>query len=593
MTMRTMFRRSMVFLGLMCLSVTNCSSPDAAAQNTALPNSALPSTPSPDTGAQQVAALTFSPPSGNYTSPQTVTIISTTSGASIRYTTDGSPPTETAGTVYSAPVRVETSETIRVIAYVAGVAGSNAATAVYTIGAAAATPSFLPAGGTYSSDQSVTISCASSGAVIHYTTDGSTPTGSSATYTAPIAVTGNGTKETIKAIATGTAMTLSRVSEATYVISYGRDSTPTFSPIAGTYSRDQSVAIKCSLPGAVIRYTTDGSTPTGSSATYTAPIAVAGNGTVETIKAVATGAGIAASSVGTAQYSICYGWQTTGAIGSGVNQFTYPAGVAVDAQGHVYVADQGNSRIVRMDDMDGTGWTTLGGTAHSGRLDEVTRLKSPAGIAVDARGRVYVADQGNSRIVRMDDMSGSGWTAFGSFGSGTNQFINPAGIAVDAQGRVYVADQGNSRIERIDDMHGTGWLEFGAQGGGANQFKYPAGVALDAIGHLYIADYANSRIVRMDDMNGTNWTTLGGSGVGTKQFKYPAAVAVDAAGHIYVADMINNRIVRMDDMNGTNWATFGSAGNQFNHPWGIEVNDVGRLCLADMLNDRIVRFIMP
>jgi sugar lactone lactonase YvrE len=474
------------------------------------------------------------------------------------------------------------------------VTGSNVAAAAYSIGAAAAAPSFLPAGGTYSSDQSVRISCATTGAVIHYTTDGSTPTSSSAAYTAPIAVSGNGTNETIKAIATATGMNASSVGAATYVIGYGQVSTPTFSPIAGTYPRDQSVTISSSVPGAVIHYTSDGSTPTSSSATYTAPIAVAGNGTSVTIKAIATGAGITASSVGTAAYAISYGWQTVGVIGSGASQLKYPAGVEVDAQGHIYVVDQGNSRIVRMNDMDGTGWTVCGATDHSDRLRGANRFKSPAGVAVDPQGRVYVADQGNSRIVRMNGVNGSEWTAFGAFGSGANQFINPAGIAIDAgRHHIYVVDQGNSRVVRMDDMSGSGWTAFGTFGSGASQFKYPAGIALDANGRIYIADYANSRIVRMDDMSGTGWITLGSSGGQTSQFKYPAGVAVDPIGHIYVADMINGRIVRVDDMGGTGWTAVGGAVSQFDHPRGVEVDGAGRVYIADMLNDRVVRLIMP
>ncbi|MGO9308170.1 MAG: chitobiase/beta-hexosaminidase C-terminal domain-containing protein [Spirochaetia bacterium] len=587
MSARTLILLSTVVLGFLG-GVTSCSNPDANTPTSISSSTSSANPASSETTTQQAAALTFSPPAGSYTTLQTVTISATTAGASIRYTTDGSAPTETVGTLYAGPVRVETSLTIRAVSYVAGAAGSNTASAAYSIGAMAATPSFLPAGGTYSSDQSVTISAATPGAVIHYTTDGSTPTSSSADYAAPIPVAGNGTNETIKAIATATGMTASSVGAATYIIAYGKGASPEFSPAAGTYPRDQSVVISCSLPGSVIHYTTDGSTPTGSSAAYTAPIAVAGNGTAVTIKAIASAPGTTASSVVTATYAISYGWQTVGALGSGAGQLKYPAGVIVDAQGRLYVVDQGNSRIVRVNDMDGTGWTVLDGAEHG-----VNRFKSPAGAAVDAEGRIYVADQGNSRIVRVNDMSGAGWIAFGSFGSGTGQFITPAGIAVDAQGRIYVADQGNSRIVRMDDMDGAGWAEFGRQGSEANRFKYPAGVALDARGRIYVADYANSRVVRMDDMKGTNWTTLGSAGASARQLKYPAGIALDTVGHICIADMINERIVRMDDMDGANWTTLGGAGNQFDHPRGIAVDAAGRIYVADMLDDRVVRLIMP
>jgi len=198
-------------------------------------------------------------------------------------------------------------------------------------------------------------------------------------------------------------------------------------------------------------------------------------------------------------------------------------------------------------------------------------------------------------------MSGSGWTALGSLGNGTNQFINPAGVAVDASGHIYIADVGNSRIVRMDDMNGTNWTTIGSSGRGASQFKSPNGVAVDASGHIYIADYGNYRIVRMDDMSGTNWTLLGGighsdHGSGTNQFSYPAGVALDASGHIYIADSGNYRIVRVDDMSGTNWTTLGSSGrgtNQFDHPWGVAVDGGGNIYGADIRNNRIVRFIVP
>ena len=97
----------------------------------------------------------------------------------------------------------------------------------------------------------------------------------------------------------------STVTTAAYAIA-GTVAAPVFSPVAGSYPTDQSVTITCATPDAAIHYTTDGTTPTGASPTYTEPITVAGNGMTETIKAIATDAGMAASSVGTAIYTISY-----------------------------------------------------------------------------------------------------------------------------------------------------------------------------------------------------------------------------------------------------------------------------------------------
>jgi hypothetical protein len=176
-----------------------------------------------------------------------------------------------------------------------------------------ATPQFDPApaaDGTYtsSSDFTVAITCATSGAAIHYTTNGSTPTVSTTLYTAPIAVAGNGTTMTIEAIGTKAGMTDSVLAQGTYKVNYTQVSTPQFDPLEGTYTTDQSVAISTTTPGTTIYYTTDGSDPTTSAAksTYSTAIAITGPSTTKTIKAYATKAGMADSTVGTATYTISY-----------------------------------------------------------------------------------------------------------------------------------------------------------------------------------------------------------------------------------------------------------------------------------------------
>jgi formylglycine-generating enzyme required for sulfatase activity/predicted GH43/DUF377 family glycosyl hydrolase len=169
-----------------------------------------------------------------------------------------------------------------------------------------ATPIFSLAGGIYASDQSVTISCATPNATIYCTTDGTPPTTGSTKYTGAISVSGNGTSETIKAIALAPGHIPSGIASATYTINNSATAMPTFSPIAGTYAADQNVTLSCSTNGAIMYYTTDSSTPTTSSTKYTGTISVAGNGTVETIKAIAAAAGYATSGVASATYTINY-----------------------------------------------------------------------------------------------------------------------------------------------------------------------------------------------------------------------------------------------------------------------------------------------
>ncbi len=141
--------------------------------------------------ATAAATPTFTPAAGSYTTAQTVSMASLTPAASIYYTTNGTTPT-TSSTLYSAPITVSTSETVKAIATATGYSASNVASAVYTIGGTAATPTFTPGGGSYTSAQTVSIADATTGATIYYTTNGSAPTTSSTVYTGPITVSSFG-----------------------------------------------------------------------------------------------------------------------------------------------------------------------------------------------------------------------------------------------------------------------------------------------------------------------------------------------------------------------------------------------------------------
>jgi hypothetical protein len=243
------------------------------------------------------ATPTFSVAAGTYTTAQTVSITDATANSTIHYTTDGTTPT-VSSTKYTGAITVSTSKTIKAIATATNYNNSAVASAAYVISATVAKPIFSVAAGTYASAQTVSIADATSGATIHYTTNGTTPTASSTKYTAAIKVSAS---ETIKAIATATNMTTSAVASAAYVITLPTAATPTFSVAAGTYYAAQTVSLKGATAGATIFYTTNGTIPTTSAAKYTAPIKVSAT---ETIKAIAAGTSFKTSATASASYVI-------------------------------------------------------------------------------------------------------------------------------------------------------------------------------------------------------------------------------------------------------------------------------------------------
>jgi DNA-binding beta-propeller fold protein YncE len=185
----------------------------------------------------------------------------------------------------------------------------------------------------------------------------------------------------------------------------------------------------------------------------------------------------------------------------------------------------------------------LAGCAQPAPMPTLTPLpllpKDPYGIVVDSGGRIYVADRGSDCIIRLDDVSGTRWTAYGSRGSGEGQFKSPMDVFVDSAGKIYITDQRNHRIVRMDDMSGSNWTALGSQwtttggsGSGSGQFNSPTGIFVAPGGKIYVADNANHRIVRIDDMSGSNWTIYGSNGSGAGQFSFVsdicAGISVDS-----------------------------------------------------------------
>lgn len=192
-----------------------------------------------------------------------------------------------------------------------------------------------------------------------------------------------------------------------------------------------------------------------------------------------------------------------GSTGSGVNQFSFPTAVAFDSQGRIYIADSENKRIVRMDDMQGNGWTTLDMSAS------LTGANPVLDIAFDSSDRIYVVDREARKLFRFDNISDGTAESFGSSGTGVNKFEFPRDVWIDSQDRIYIADTGNDRIVRINDMSGAGWVTLGVTGAGVGEFDSPSSICTDSQGRIYIAERNNDRVVRINDMTGAGWTAFG------------------------------------------------------------------------------------
>ncbi|WP_256718129.1 chitobiase/beta-hexosaminidase C-terminal domain-containing protein, partial [Paenibacillus borealis] len=227
-----------------------------------------------------------------------VTLSSATSGAVIYYTTDGTTPTSSS-TLYSGAITLTSAKTIKAIAVKPGMTDSTVLSESYTItGQQVAAPTANPAGGEVASGTEVTLSSTTSGALIYYTTDGTTPTISSTLYNGAITLT---SAKTIKAIAVKPGMTDSSVLSESYTITAQQVAAPTANPAGGELASGTAVTLSSTTIGALIYYTTDGTTPTIGSTLYNGAITLT---SAKTIKAIAVKPGMTDSLVLSESYTI-------------------------------------------------------------------------------------------------------------------------------------------------------------------------------------------------------------------------------------------------------------------------------------------------
>lgn len=250
----------------------------------------------------------------------------------------------------------------------------------------------------------------------------------------------------------------------------------------------------------------------------------------------------------------------------GVNAtFTNPAGVTIDGSGNVYVSDNFGHTIRRV---SAGGVTTIAGrpgiNGNDDGIGSAARFNFPAGLAIDGDGSIYVADQTNCTIRKITPAglvgmvtTFAGGTSCGSVDAtgGAARFNIPASVAVDSGGNVFVADYGNHTIRKITPAAVVttfaGFPEtFGSADGTGSvaRFRYPEGVATDSGGNVYAV--GNATIRRITPAGAV--TTIGGSpatlgsadGTGSAaRFYGPRAVTADRNGNVYVADFVCNKIL--------------------------------------------------
>ena len=263
-----------------------------------------------------------------------------------------------------------------------------------------------------------------------------------------------------------------------------------------------------------------------------------------------------------------------------------------------------------------------GGFTGDGVQATTTQLKSPADVAVDAIGNIYIADFSNCRIRKVNSsgvistIAGNGACGFSGDGgvSAAAQINGPTGLAVDAVGNIYIADAYNHRVRKISTsgtittIAGNGSMGYSGDGVPATSTSlyYPWAVKVDASGNVFIADYGNNRIRKVNTSGiittiagiGTAGFSGDGFAANLAELNAPQGIALDAAGNIFVSDKLNNRIRKINSSGII--STYGGSGIQgfygdgiiatsanLYNPEGMATDGVGNVYFADYYNNRI------
>ena len=320
--------------------------------------------------------------------------------------------------------------------------------------------------------------------------------------------------------------------------------------------------------------------------------------------------------------------------------FSQTEGIAIDRSGVIYVADADGNRVRKIN-LDGSIQTVAGtgvaGFAGDGGPSSSAMLSHPYGVAVDAQGNLYIADLGNGRVRKISPggaigtVAGGGSIAPGGNGDGgpaaDAQLLEPRNVAVDPDGTLYISDFGAHRVYRVTSggilttLAGAGTAGFSGDGGASElaQLNSPAGLASDSNGTLYIADSANNRIRKVYQgvistvysvteptglaMSASGVLYIAASGYLGTQFKpiagIPSArdVTLYSSGNVYATTgqyvdevTANGKLTTIAGSGAAPY--FGGDGGpataaRLHAPSGLAVDDAGNWYIADTANNRV------